>query len=61
MDIAYTVKQLDHEVAHLETQIREKRTLRDKLWSVLSVQEQVLFNAPAPKPKAEEPKKKPAT
>jgi len=46
MDIAYSVKQLDHEIKHLEARIHEKRTVRDKLWSVLTPQEQALLNAP---------------
>ncbi len=53
MDFSHLVKQLDLEIGHLETQLREKKIARGKLWSLLSQQEQLLLEAegaPAPPP-----------
>jgi len=44
MDFSYAVKQLNHEIVHLEAQIAEKRSARDKLASLLSPQEKLLID-----------------
>ena len=50
MDIAYAVKQLDLEIGNDQRRLAEKTQQRNKLWSVLTPQEQALFRAPAPTP-----------
>jgi hypothetical protein len=50
MDFTYLVKQLDTEIGHLTTQLREKTAARAKLFQVLSPQEKVLVEAAPPEP-----------
>jgi hypothetical protein len=51
MDFSYLVKQLRHEIAIAEDQLREKKTARDKLLKLLSPQEKALLEVtPEPPP-----------
>jgi hypothetical protein len=51
MDFPYLVKQLNHEIEIGESQLREKKSARDKLLKLLSPQEKALLEAqPEPPP-----------
>jgi len=51
MDFFYAVKQMSHEIKHLEVQLAEKKVARDKLASLLSPQERILLEQEAAAPK----------
>jgi hypothetical protein len=46
MDIAYALKQLDHEILAHKIRLHEKQAARDKLYLALSPQEQPFFDPP---------------
>jgi hypothetical protein len=56
MDFFHLAKQLQHEIAILETQVREKKAARDKLVTLLTPAEKSLLEVEAlPKPPPTKP------
>jgi hypothetical protein len=47
MNVFYSVKQLAHEIGILEAQLVEKKTVLEKLWPLLSHQEQLTIDSPS--------------